>query len=261
MEVHFIVIQQNGNNKKFKLNDNEYVIIGRSSEKSQVIIDDTLCSGAHCKVSNKNGKIHVDDLKSKNGIYLNGVKIERQTMFIDDQLRMGKTTLIINANRMESSAIKKYKFRGKGTRTVNFMDLELENSDARDLQNINLNDNASMRKIIREKIEMGEQKKKGKMYTRTQSVLMTRLKFNTLTYLAYVFDISLAFTIFLLSTYLVIINNDVLNELMQKNNYFSLLFAKDMVFYSIFCLVLALFFHNYNRKRLRGSFGKMLFKI
>ena len=72
MEVHFVVAQEDGRSKKFRLTNEEYVVIGRSKTLCQVYIEDSLCSSTHTKISVQNNAIYIEDLNSKNGVFLNG---------------------------------------------------------------------------------------------------------------------------------------------------------------------------------------------
>ena len=125
MEVHFVVAQEDGRSKKFRLTNEEYVVIGRSKTLCQVYIEDSLCSSTHTKISVQNNAIYIEDLNSKNGVFLNGVKIIKQRIYVDDKVRFGNSILFINHSRMDADSIKAATYHGKYSRQGN-MTLELD---------------------------------------------------------------------------------------------------------------------------------------
>ncbi|HEY5961967.1 MAG TPA: FHA domain-containing protein [Polyangiaceae bacterium] len=65
------------------------VIIGRS-EDCAVTLDDPLVSRRHASLVRTASEIWVTDLSSRNGVYVNGVRIdERRRMLVGDSLRIG----------------------------------------------------------------------------------------------------------------------------------------------------------------------------
>jgi pSer/pThr/pTyr-binding forkhead associated (FHA) protein len=66
--------------------------IGRESDNTIAIGDDTYLSGHHAKVSLAEGRVIVDDLMSRNGTYLNGSRItEPRTVKVGDRIQIGYT--------------------------------------------------------------------------------------------------------------------------------------------------------------------------
>jgi len=73
---------------KWSIGDGE-VLIGRGAD-CDVHLDDTSVSRHHAKVLKIQGGYCVEDLKSTNGVFLNGVKVERKHMLTDgDSLQIG----------------------------------------------------------------------------------------------------------------------------------------------------------------------------
>ena len=100
MEAYFIIANSTGGLKKFKLTNGEFVIIGRSKENAQVVIDDNLCSSKHCKVMMVHNAVIVEDLNSKNGIFLNGIRILKQNIYIPDKVKIGNNLLYIQSEKL-----------------------------------------------------------------------------------------------------------------------------------------------------------------
>ena len=71
---------------------NGVIGIGRESDNTIAIADDSYLSGHHAKVSVADGRVIVDDLASRNGTYLNGSRItESRTVKVGDRIQIGYT--------------------------------------------------------------------------------------------------------------------------------------------------------------------------
>ena len=93
------------------LKERESVIIGRTSKSSHVIPDELL-SSAHCKILLMPNKLEVIDLESKNGTYLNGLRIEQSELFLGDELRIGNTKIVIASEKMDAQSVNALTFPG-----------------------------------------------------------------------------------------------------------------------------------------------------
>ncbi len=72
----------------------ERIGIGRETDNTVVISDDAYISSHHAAITLHEGRIVVDDLESRNGTYLNGVKLtQRQTVHVGDRIQVGYTVL------------------------------------------------------------------------------------------------------------------------------------------------------------------------
>ena len=70
------------------------VTIGRETDNTIVITDDTFISGHHSRITFVGGSVLLDDLASKNGTYLNGSPISQQrTVHTGDRIQVGYTVL------------------------------------------------------------------------------------------------------------------------------------------------------------------------
>ncbi|WP_027717229.1 FHA domain-containing protein [Desulfovirgula thermocuniculi] len=84
------------NNPRFREGEvitlGERLTMGRG-EKNDLVLPDPFSSHEHAEVFFRNGQYWVRDLGSKNGTYLNGVRITRPTVLADgDSLRVGSVT-------------------------------------------------------------------------------------------------------------------------------------------------------------------------
>lgn len=91
--------------------ENRPLIFGRSSECDH-ILSDKLISGTHFKIHFKPPRLELTDLESKNGTYLNGLKIERSELFIGDEIKAGNTKITFQTDKMERDAIRAVTFSG-----------------------------------------------------------------------------------------------------------------------------------------------------
>lgn len=69
----------------------EPLIIGRGRQ-ADIRIDDDLASRQHTRIYMENGQLMAEDLKSKNGTFINGQRIERAALKAGDYLRVGEST-------------------------------------------------------------------------------------------------------------------------------------------------------------------------
>lgn len=93
------------------IDPNSTITIGRT-DKSSVKIPDPLLSGVHCKIHYHPPKLEITDMESKNGTYLNGLRIEKSDVFIGDEIKMGDSKITILAEKMDPNAINALQFPG-----------------------------------------------------------------------------------------------------------------------------------------------------
>jgi len=96
---------QDGHPQTFVLS-NTGLYIGRDSADAEheriSLIGDNRASRRHAHITVKNGTVHVEDLDSKNGTYLNGKRIKAARMADGDVLRIGDSLLLL---RYESESL------------------------------------------------------------------------------------------------------------------------------------------------------------
>ena len=86
------------------------VIIGRELTCS-IVLEEPVLSRRHCVITQDNNKFYVADLKSKNGTYLNGQRIEKTELEDGDIIRVGNTRFeFITEDGKKSDADKKSEF-------------------------------------------------------------------------------------------------------------------------------------------------------
>ena len=66
------------------------VTVGRAADNSVCTPDDEFASGHHASIERRDGIVHVTDLASTNGTYVNGTRIESPTMLrVGDRIQFG----------------------------------------------------------------------------------------------------------------------------------------------------------------------------
>jgi len=94
----------NGEKKKITLEKSK-ITLGRGLNVD-LTIQDRLSSRLHCAIEFKNNAWHITDLKSRNGTFLNGERIQEAQLNVGDRIRIGEMVLVC-----ERAAV-------KGTETV-----------------------------------------------------------------------------------------------------------------------------------------------
>lgn len=103
--------------QELKLGD--LAFIGRSSSSS-FQVDDEKISGRHCQLNLKIDRLELHDLDSKNGTYLNGIRIDRSEVFIGDEIQLGDTVITLEESKMPQDAIDALTFPGPFKDRLNY---------------------------------------------------------------------------------------------------------------------------------------------
>lgn len=74
------------------------MLLGRDP-KAQVIIGEREVSAQHARLTQVGEKFYVEDLGSRNGTWLNGVRIQRQALNEGDEITIGRTSLRFDPSR------------------------------------------------------------------------------------------------------------------------------------------------------------------
>lgn len=68
--------------------------LGRDAVKCDVILSDTKLSAQHARIRQEGEEFIFYDLASKNGSFINGVRVQRQILADDDIITVGTTKLV-----------------------------------------------------------------------------------------------------------------------------------------------------------------------
>ena len=106
LKFHF-----NGQESELAIDQGKTFDIGRG-HNSQIPITDDRVSARHCQFLLKRDRLEIFDLDSKNGTYLNGIKIEQSEIFIGDEIKIGKTLITLEDSKMAPDLVDILTFPG-----------------------------------------------------------------------------------------------------------------------------------------------------
>lgn len=81
------------------------VVVGRG-DTANVMIPDVNISRNHCRFFVRNNQLWVEDMKSKNGLYVNAIKAEKKQLLLTDRIHIGKVEIRIPTDRNTPEIIK-----------------------------------------------------------------------------------------------------------------------------------------------------------
>lgn len=110
---------------------NTSVIFGRSSSTDHKISDE-LMSSRHLMITLWPTKLEVKDLESKNGTYLNGIRIEQAEVFVGDEIKAGSTKISIFSDKMDPKSVEDLTFPGGSKERISH-ELRLDFTGARQM--------------------------------------------------------------------------------------------------------------------------------
>ena len=110
MKVSLKILRQ-GTIREHVLSSNGAVTFGRS-RLCEIQLEDTKVSGKHCRLNLKKDRLEVTDLDSKNGTYLNGIRVEQTEIFAGDEVRIGDTLITMQESKMQDEDVKALSFPG-----------------------------------------------------------------------------------------------------------------------------------------------------
>jgi len=81
------------------------IILGRSRRADHTLLDQAV-SSSHCQLVYEENRLFIRDLESKNGTFVNGVRIESSPIYVGDEVRLGKTQVTIVQEKSDQEALK-----------------------------------------------------------------------------------------------------------------------------------------------------------
>jgi signal transduction histidine kinase len=100
-----LVIKGPEEGKLHRLEGDE-VVIGRD-QSCEVSLDDKTLSRQHAKIVRNGNELAIEDLDSVNGVLVNGARIERSVLKVDDRLTLGNVELQLRPATGEPSSVEK----------------------------------------------------------------------------------------------------------------------------------------------------------
>jgi len=102
------VISDQGQSRIFRI-DKNLISLGRSSA-ADIVIDDKKASRNHARIIAAGGVYKIEDLGSRNGIFVNGKKIsQKQKVGIGDSIKIGNTQITISSDSLKKETEKNNK--------------------------------------------------------------------------------------------------------------------------------------------------------
>ncbi|MBD64944.1 MAG: hypothetical protein CME62_07035 [Halobacteriovoraceae bacterium] len=81
---------------KIIMDEKNEFILGRSAEEADIVVQDPNASRKHIKILMKNNKLWFEDLKTKNGTFLNGEKSDKAYLTQGDVLSLGEHIITVS---------------------------------------------------------------------------------------------------------------------------------------------------------------------
>ncbi len=104
-------VQTHQSSSEIILENNMEATLGRSQKSDYKIPDDQM-SSVHLKLSLCPPTLTVEDMGSKNGTYLNGIRIEESEVFFGDEIKVGISKITVNPEKMDLNSIQALTFPG-----------------------------------------------------------------------------------------------------------------------------------------------------
>lgn len=93
------------------------VVIGRGTNY-EYTLNDSKVSTDHCTFVLADEYLRISDNKSKNGTYLNGIRIDAAEMFIGDEVKIGDTIITLDEQMMDAKTIADLTFPGPAKQRI-----------------------------------------------------------------------------------------------------------------------------------------------
>jgi pSer/pThr/pTyr-binding forkhead associated (FHA) protein len=201
MKITLKIAFRNGVQMK-ELSLGQVMVIGRNSKCDCRLFDDKV-SGQHCRFYLKKDRLEITDLESKNGLYLNGIRIEQSEMFIGDEVRLGDTVVTLEEQKVDAEAADLLTFPGHFKDRMNYelkadftgarIQNQLSNKRLSVIPKIRMNEShvreVDLRKKIQSRIKLSKQE------------IRSRFKFQA--FLATIFDSTALFLILSIPVFLI----------------------------------------------------------
>ena len=83
-----------GSETTFRLGSGSIKTVGRAP-RADFVVDAALVSRVHCRLTATDDRLEVVDLKSTNGTFVNGKRVQKAHLSAGDRLRVGRVELTV----------------------------------------------------------------------------------------------------------------------------------------------------------------------
>lgn len=97
LRAYFEILRSDGKNEIVDLGDRERVI-GRSP-RCDIYLSSESVSRQHARLTFRNEEYFIEDLNSTNGLYVNGIKIEKCVLRNNDQIEIGRVKILFHEEK------------------------------------------------------------------------------------------------------------------------------------------------------------------
>lgn len=249
MKIFVAIVDSKGKKQTFPIREKP-IIIGRS-KKSHVTITDDLTSSQHFQIYINDGCVYIEDLNSKNGIYLNGIRVLKQRIYIEDKVKLGDTMLYFDTKKMDDATTALLTSQST-SRPAGELTIELETHKDR-VRKSSKSSKLKEDKLF-EGVEDSVRKLKGQDVNLTKERLLDQLSLA----LDVVFALIFVFIPFLFINFL---KPDLFAEIVKEDLGYIAYFSGDALYVSCGSLLIGFIFYRWNRGRDKGSIGEKILGI
>lgn len=128
--------KQADSNKAIGLENIQEIYIGRSSQNNVILLNKRTSSN-HCKIYRTSGLLKIRDLRSSNGTYVNGKRINEKTLVDGDVINISIYEIIIKNNTLtfynvgdELELNMKNTDKKRGSETISVFDVDINVGDS-----------------------------------------------------------------------------------------------------------------------------------
>ena len=93
------LVAANGRSKGRDMRLGRVTAVGRDGLQNNIVLDDSSTSALHVKIRLERGRFVLYDLASTNGTFINGKRVQKQTLLDGDEVIIGRTAFVFKEVR------------------------------------------------------------------------------------------------------------------------------------------------------------------
>ncbi len=174
-------------------------VFGRN-DTSDFVIEDVKMSGKHCRMLLREDRLEIFDIGSKNGTYLNGIRIDQSEIFIGDEIRIGDTFITLLASKLDAAVIDILTFPGPFKERLQY-ELKVDFTGAREKNQTWAKNNPGEKRSLFSTKEVDLRKRAKTRIRLSKDEIKSRSPL--LSSLSFIIDLAILLSMILLPVYLV----------------------------------------------------------